>query len=184
MSERESFMKRHPVRDLVLAALFLAIGLILPFFTGQIKEIGNMLLPMHLPVLLCGLICGWKYGGAVGLILPLLRSVCFSAPPLFPNAVSMALELCTYGLLIGIFYGLFRKKNLLAVYGSLLPAMVGGRLVWGLAQTVLLGVWGKGFSLTAFWLGGFVNALPGIVLQILFIPALMILVQTLERKEP
>ncbi len=176
-------MKNRHVRDLVLAALFLAIGLILPFFTGQIKEIGNMLLPMHLPVLLCGLVCGWKYGGAVGLILPLLRSVCFSMPALFPNAISMALELCAYGLLIGIFYRLFKKKNLWAVYGSLLPAMVGGRLVWGLAQTLLLGVWGKGFSLSAFWLGGFVNALPGIVLQLLLIPGLMIVIQKSEHKK-
>ncbi len=171
-------MKQKHVRNLVLAAMFLAIGLILPFFTGQIREIGNMLLPMHLPVMLCGLVCGWKYGGAVGLILPLLRSVIFGMPPLFPNAVAMAVELCAYGLLIGIFYGLFRKKNLLAVYGSLIPAMIGGRLLWGLAQTVLLGISGTGFTLAAFWAGGFANALPGIVLQLILIPALMIPIQT------
>ncbi len=175
-------MKQHPVKHLVLAALFLAVGMILPFFTGQIKEIGNMLLPMHLPVLLCGLVCGWKYGGGVGLILPLLRSVCFGAPALYPNALSMAFELCTYGLLVGIFYGLFRKKNLWAVYGSLLPAMVGGRLVWGFVQTVLLGIDGKGFTLAAFWVGGFAKALPGIVLQIVLIPAIMILVQNMEKR--
>ena len=68
-------MKNSKVQNLVFAALLLAVGIILPFFTGQIPQIGSMLLPMHLPVLLCGLICGWKYGLAVGLILPVLRSL-------------------------------------------------------------------------------------------------------------
>ena len=54
--------QNQSLRNLLLAAMFLAIGLVLPFFTGQIKEIGNMLLPMHLPVFLCALICGWQYG--------------------------------------------------------------------------------------------------------------------------
>ena len=57
---------------LCYAATFLALGLVLPFFTGQVPQIGNMLLPMHIPVLLCGLICGWQYGLVVGLVMPLL----------------------------------------------------------------------------------------------------------------
>lgn len=176
-------MKSKRVKNLVLAAMFLAIGLILPFFTGQIKEIGNMLLPMHLPVMLCGLVCGWNYGGAVGFILPLFRSVVFGMPKIYPNAVAMSFELCAYGLLIGIFYNLFKKKNILAVYGSLLLSMLGGRLVWGLAQTLLLGLSGKGFSLAAFWVSGFANALPGIVLQLILIPSLMLLIQKLTERE-
>ncbi|MBO5248972.1 MAG: ECF transporter S component [Clostridia bacterium] len=168
-------MKNQRIRSLVLAAMLLAVGLILPFFTGQIKEIGNMLLPMHLPVMLCGLICGWKYGAAVGFVLPLLRSVTFGMPALYPNAVAMAFELCTYGLVIGILYGLFPKKNLLAVYGSLIPAMLTGRLIWGIVQTILLGISGKGFSLAAFWTAGFANALLGIVIQLILIPPLALL---------
>lgn len=176
-------MKNTRVKRLVLAAMFLAIGLILPLFTGQIKEIGNMLLPMHLPVMLCGLVCGWNYGGIVGFILPLLRSVIFGMPQIYPNAVAMAFELCTYGLLIGIFYKIFKRKNIFAVYGSLLLSMVGGRLIWGLAQTVLLGLSGKGFSLAAFWIGGFAKAFPGIVLQLILIPSLMFLIQKLTAKK-
>lgn len=56
------------ILNLALAAMFLALGLVLPFATAQIQQIGNMLLPMHIPVLLCGLICGWQYGGLVGFI--------------------------------------------------------------------------------------------------------------------
>lgn len=72
--------QNQSLRNLLLAAMFLAIGLVLPFFTGQIKEIGNMLLPMHLPVFLCALICGWQYGTAVGFIMPLLRFALFPCP--------------------------------------------------------------------------------------------------------
>lgn len=74
-------MKHSPLKnqiyDLVLAAMFLAIGIVLPFFTGQIPQIGSMLLPMHLPVFICGLICGWQYGLIIGFILPLLRMTLF-----------------------------------------------------------------------------------------------------------
>ncbi len=83
------------LKNLLLAAMFLAIGLVLPFFTGQIKEIGNMLLPMHLPVFLCALICGWQYGTAVGFIMPLLRFALFFMPRM-PTALAMAFEMATY----------------------------------------------------------------------------------------
>ncbi len=175
-------MKQTKVSTLVLAALFLAVGMILPFLTGQIKEIGNTLLPMHLPVMMCGLVCGWKYGAAVGFILPFLRSVCFGMPPLYPNAVTMAAELCAYGLLIGIFYQIFKKKTILTVYASLILSMIGGRLIWGIAKVLVLGLSGEGFTLAAFWAGGFVDALPGIILQLILIPSLMALINTLTKK--
>ena len=94
-------MKNSYIKKITLSAMFLAIGLVLPFLTGQIPEIGSMLLPMHIPVLLCGLICGWQYGGAVGLIVPLLRNLLFGMPPM-PGAVSMAFDLAAYGLIIGL----------------------------------------------------------------------------------
>ena len=105
-------MKKINVNKLGLSAMFMALGLVLPFFTGQIQNIGNMLLPMHIPVFLCGLICGWKYGAVVGFILPLMRSVLFGMPVMFPNAVAMAFELMTYGLVVGLIYVGFKKKNI------------------------------------------------------------------------
>lgn len=89
-------------KKLVLSALFLAIGLILPFITMQIPAVGKMLCPMHIPVLLCGFIVGWPYGLLVGFITPLLRSVLFGMPMLVPNAVCMAFELATYGFVAGV----------------------------------------------------------------------------------
>ena len=95
-------------KDLTLTAMFLALGLVLPFLTGQIPQIGNMLLPMHIPVFLCGLICGWRYGAILGFILPILRNAVFGMPVLFPTGIAMAFELMTYGLVAGFLYGTSR----------------------------------------------------------------------------
>ena len=162
------------IKKLTLSAMFLAIGMILPFFTGQIPRIGNMLLPMHIPVLLCGLICGWQYGAAVGLVLPLLRSMTLGMPPLFPTATAMAFELMTYGFVSGWMYERSKWKCIVALYRSLIAAMLAGRIVWGVVQIVLLGVAGAGFTWQMFMAGAFINAVPGIIAQLLIIPAVMI----------
>jgi len=166
--------KKKPVLDLTLAAMFLAVGLVLPFLTGQIPQIGNKLLPMHIPVLLCGLICGWKYGMAVGFVLPPLRYVLFGMPPLFPTGIAMAFELCTYGLVIGLLYSRSRWKCIISLYRSMILAMIAGRVVWGIVELVLLGIGRNGFTWQMFIAGAFLNAVPGIVLQFIFIPAIMI----------
>jgi len=162
------------LRNLTLAAMFLAIGLLLPFLTGQIPQIGMMLLPMHVPVLLCGLICGWRYGAGVGFILPLMRSFLFGMPMMFPIAVAMAFELAVYGLVIGFLYGRSRWQCVVALYRSLICAMIAGRVVWGVAMVALLGINGGAFSFQMFIAGAVVNAIPGIALQLVFIPAIMV----------
>ena len=164
---------REALRKMVLSAMFIAIGLILPFFTSQLPQIGSMLLPMHIPVLLCGLVCGWYYGAAVGLILPVTRFLLFGMPSLYPTALSMSVELCVYGLTIGLIYGLFRKQSPLRVYAAMIPAMLLGRLAWGGAQMALLGVQDMPFTWEAFLAGAFINAIPGIILQFLLIPSVM-----------
>lgn len=171
-------MKRPTIQNITLSAMFLAIGMLLPFLTGQIQQIGNKLLPMHLPVMLCGLICGWPYGLAVGFLLPLLRSVCFGMPVLFPNAASMAFELAAYGLTAGFLYGRSRWKCIVSLYRSLLVSMVAGRIVWGIAQLLFLGIDGSTFTWQMFLTGALISAVPGIILQLVLIPAIMV---TLKR---
>ncbi len=154
--------------------MFLAMAYLLPFLTGQIPQIGQMLCPMHIPVLLCGFICGWPWGLLVGLTAPLLRSLNLGMPPLFPTAWCMALELATYGALAGCLHRILpRKKS--CIYLSLLLAMLGGRLVWGAARLVCTGLDVTKFGLSAFWTGAFVTAVPGILLQIALIPLLVML---------
>ncbi|MCL2249401.1 MAG: ECF transporter S component [Oscillospiraceae bacterium] len=168
-------MARNEIRNLTLAAMFLAIGYILPFLVMQMPPMAMMFLPMHLPVFLCGLICGWKYGGAVGFVLPITRSAIFGMPAMFPMAISMSFELAVYGLVVGIVFELVRKQNLFSLYLSIIIAMVAGRITWGLAMWVLL-TFGEGaFSLQWFITGALVNAWPGIVLQLVLIPTVMII---------
>ncbi|MCI9438326.1 MAG: ECF transporter S component [Lachnospiraceae bacterium] len=165
-------VKRY-IKDIVMAAMLLAVGIVLPFFTGQIPQIGSMLLPMHLPVLVCGLICGWQYGGIVGFVLPLLRYVLFGMPPM-PNGLAMAFELAAYGAISGFLYNRSRWQCIVSLYRSLIIAMIGGRVIWGIVRVVMLGMTGNAFTWQMFMAGAFLNAVPGIILQLVFIPALMV----------
>ncbi|MBQ5414822.1 MAG: ECF transporter S component, partial [Firmicutes bacterium] len=133
------------IKKMTYSALFLAIALVLPFITGQIPEIGAMLCPMHIPALLCGFMCGWPWGLAVGFIAPLLRSVIFGMPAMFPSAVGMAFELAVYGMMSGLLYRLLPKKKW-AVYAALLIAMIAGRIVWGTVRMILAGAAGLKFT--------------------------------------
>lgn len=168
---------KKKLTNLALSSLFLALAYVLPFVTGQIQQIGNMLCPMHIPVLLCGFICGAPWGAAVGLIAPLLRSLTLGMPVLFPNAVSMAMELCTYGCVSGILFSVLPKKNKY-IYVSLISAMVSGRAVWGIMQFVLMGLDFTKFGFSAFIAGAFTNAIPGIILQLVLVPVLVIFIKS------
>ena len=161
---------------MVLAGLFMALGYVLPFLTGQIPEIGSMLCPMHIPVLICGFICGWQWGLAVGFATPLLRSLTLGAPVLFPMAVSMAFELATYGAFAGLMRKLLPKKRPY-IYASLLTSMILGRIVFGISMLICMGIKGGSYTLAAFIAGAVTNAIPGIVVQIILVPVAVFLIE-------
>ena len=168
-------MTKHTrLLKMILAALFLALAYVMPFLTGQIPEIGQALCPMHIPVLLCGFICGWPWGLVVGFTSPLLRSIILTMPPLFPTALCMAFELAAYGLVAGLMHKILPKKKLY-IYVSLITAMIVGRLVWGTAMFIFMTVAGKGFTLGAFVSGAITTAIPGIIVQIVLIPVLVMI---------
>lgn len=167
-------MKRSNSKNLTLSGMFLALALVMPFLTGQVPQIGSMLCPMHFPVILCGFVCGGGMGFLVGLIAPLLRSVLFGMPPMFPVAVCMAAELAVYGLAAGALYRHLPRKKW-SIYFSLIGAMIVGRLAWGMAMLFCLGIGSFGFS--AFLAGAVTTALPGIVLQLLLIPMIVMLLE-------
>lgn len=176
---------QNRLQKMVLAALFLALAYVLPFLTGQIPEIGSMLCPLHIPVLLCGFICGWPWGLAVGFIAPLFRSLTLGMPPLFPTAVCMAFELATYGAISGLMHKILPKKKVY-IYCSLIISMILGRLVWGAAMFIFLNINDSGFTFAAFLAGAFTNAIPGIIIQIILIPILVMLLDNhkiLNRKD-
>ena len=167
---------RSATRDLVLAALFLALAFVLPMITGHVPQIGNMLCPMHFPVLLCGFVLGGPWGLAVGFIAPLVRSVLFGMPPMFPIAIAMAFELAAYGLVSGVLWHKV-KHTVPMMYASLVTAMVAGRLVWGAVRFVLAGLTGSSFPFSAFLSGALLTAVPGIVAQLVLIPLILVALQ-------
>ena len=170
-------MKHHDkLIRLTLSALFLALAYVLPFLTGQIPEIGSMLCPMHIPVLLCGFLCGWQCGLAVGFIAPLFRSLTLGMPVLFPMALCMALELAAYGAVSGLMHQYLPRK-IPFLYASLLTAMVVGRLIWGAAMFVCMGATGGHFTAAAFLSGAITGAIPGILVQIVLIPLLVMVLE-------
>jgi len=175
--------KTNNTRTMILAAMFLALAYVLPFLTGQIPQIGAMLCPMHIPVLLCGFICGWPWGLAVGFIAPLLRSLTLGMPPMFPTAVCMAFELAAYGAVSGMLHSILPKKKR-SVYISLIIAMLVGRLVWGAAMLICLGIQGSSFGFSAFLAGAVLNAIPGIIVQIVLIPILVIVLEKYRLTTP
>ncbi len=176
-------MKNEKIKKITLTAVFLSIGLVLPFLTGQIPEIGERLLPLHIPVFLCSLICGWQYGAVCGLILPLLRSLIFGLPELYPSAFSMAFELPAYAIICGLIYMCFKKKNLIAIYVSLVSAMLGGRVVYAIVQAFILGLGEDGLTLTIFITKAFVKPFPGIILQLILVPSIVFTLNKLKFKQ-
>ncbi|NLK36346.1 MAG: ECF transporter S component [Gracilibacteraceae bacterium] len=165
-------MKRLSIRNLVLSGVFIALGLVLPFLTAQIPSLGSRFLPMHLPVLIAGFVCGWQYGLVVGFIVPIFRSMLFGMPPMMPTAAAMAVELAVYGCMTGLMYKLLPKRNVF-IYVALILSMICGRIAWGLAGIFLYGLGGTAFTWELFMAGAFINAVPGIIIQIIIIPIII-----------
>ena len=170
---------RNETRKITLAAMFIALGIILAIVFHAIN-LGAVILPMHITVMLAGIILGWKYGLAVGVITPFLNSFLFHKLPLFPNAVGMAFELATYGVVIAIVYKNIEllKNNLFNIYLALILAMIAGRIIYGIYYGTVFGIIGEAFGFSIFITSVIITPLPGIVLQILLIPALVNFLET------
>ena len=173
------FFPRYPaykVRRLVYAAVCLALALVLPLLTGHLRAVGKMLLPMHLPVLLAGFIVGPWWALAVGFLAPILRHLFFGMPP-YPSFVAMAFELAAYGLFSGLLYKRTPPRKW-AIYVSLLGAMVVGRAISGVTMSMLMGLGDEPYTFSAFIAANFTSGIPGIVLQLVLVP---LLVMALEK---
>lgn len=160
-------MKKSKTHNLVIASLCLALTQILPFLTGQIPQLGNMLAPMHIPIFLCGFLCSPVYALVVGFTAPILRFFLFSMPPIIPIGIAMSFELATYGVVASILY----KKY--GIYFSLVISMITGRVVWGIVMSIIAGVSSVQFGISAFIMGAFIMAIPAIILQLILVPILV-----------
>ena len=171
-----NLMKMTSVTKCVTTAVLMALCVVLPMALHAIPNAGTLLSPMHLPVLLCGLICGWPYGLLCGLIGPLLSSLITGMPPMGPILYGMIIELGVYGLVTGILMKSVRTgKPAADLYISLVTAMLSGRIVGGLAKALIFSA--GSYSFKAWATAYFVSSLPGIILQLLLLPALYLALQ-------
>ena len=160
----------------VLSGVFLALALALPFLTAGNPQLGNVFLLMHIPVLLCGFLCGGNWGLLCGFLAPLIRSLLFGAPKLFPTACSMALELAVYGLVCGWLYNRLPQKPF-NLYICLAGALLLGRAASGIASAFFYGMAGVPYSFEIFMTAAFVTALPGIAIQFVLVPPITLITE-------
>ncbi len=159
------------VKKAIITAICIALCVVLPQAFHAIPNAGTVYLPMHIPVLLCGLICGWPYGLLCGAAGPLLSSLFTGMPPA-AYLPPMVIECAVYGCASGFLSQVVHTKNTYAdLYISLVGAMLTGRIVAGLARALIFA--GGSYSMAA-WAGGyFVTALPGIVIQLVLLPSIV-----------
>ncbi|MFR1050514.1 MAG: ECF transporter S component [Oscillospiraceae bacterium] len=168
-------MKRSSTRRLVMAALCVALGVVLPMAFHSVPRGGSIFLPMHIPVLLCGLSCGWPYGLACGVLAPLCSSLITGMPPA-AYLPSMLCELAAYGLISGLLARfLHTGRRSVDLYLQLIGAMLIGRVVYGVMNALVFSA-GE-YSMAVFLSGAFVTALPGIVIQLVVLPPLVLLLE-------
>lgn len=163
--------KMSSVKRSMLTAVCIGLCVVLPMAFHSIPNAGSILLPMHIPVLLCGLICGWSFGLLCGLAGPLLSSLLTGMPPM-AYLPSMLVELAAYGLVCGLMINLVHTKKLYAdLYISLVVALIAGRIVAGVARALIFAA-GR-YSMAAWITSYFVTSWPGLVIQLIFIPAIV-----------
>lgn len=154
-------------KKIVLCGLFIAFGVLLPMIFHQFNMGGPGFLPMHIPVLITGLFLGPAAGLLVGLVTPILSSLLTGMPVFFPMLPIMIFELGTYGLISGYVSEKLRSNT----YISMITAMISGRLVAGIVVFVLVTFFGfKGAGPVLFIKGAIITGLPGILIQLAFIP--------------
>ena len=163
--------KMSAVKKSIITAVCIALCVVLPQAFHAVPNAGAIYLPMHIPVLLCGLICGWSYGLLCGLAGPALSALLTGMPPaaVLPG---MLVECGVYGLAAGLLMQLVRTKHLYAdLYISLAAAMLLGRVVSGIAKALIFSA--GSYSMASWVAGSFVTALPGIVIQLALLPSIV-----------
>lgn len=171
----KNLTNKKAINKMIFAALFLALALILPFLGGQIPEINSVFCPMHIPIFLCGFICGWRWGVTVGFVSPLLRSLIFGFPVFYPVAVTMMFELAAYGLITGIMKELLPKKRGY-IYCSLIVAMIIGRVCRTVAMIACSAIVGNSFIFSTFMTGVILKSIPGIIAHLIIVPIAIMLI--------
>ena len=164
--------KLSSVKQVTITALCIAMCYVLPV-AFHATGLGSSFSPMHIPVLLCGIVCGSGWGILCGIAGPVLSSV-LSGMPGMTQLIYFIPELMVYGFVTGLMMKLVHTQKLAAdLYASLIAAMLVGRVVGGFAKALFYLGSGQAFTLSAIAAGYFVTCLPGIICHLIVIPVLV-----------
>ena len=164
-------MKMSNVKSMVMTAMCIALGVVLPIMFHGVENAGSIFCPMHIPVLICGLICGWQYGLVCGLVTPIVSSLLTGMPPM-AILPAMMIELAVYGLIASLMMRFVKTKKPYAdLYISLIVAMLVGRVINGVVKAIMLA--GGDYSIAVWATASFVTCLPAIAIQLVLIPNLI-----------
>lgn len=189
-------VQENNTKKMIYGAICLALGVILPALMGNVEVLGQTFLPMHFIVMLCGFMCGPSIAGLVGIIIPVFRFMLFGFPTVYPLGLAICFELLTYGVVTGLLFAKFGNKTFKFIKNSkmsegkkkivstfinieiiLIIAMIAGRIVWGACMAFFTYLLGGLFTPYMFVLAAFVEVIPGIVIQLVFLPILVIALQ-------
>ncbi len=169
-------MRTSHVKNITVCAMCVALCYVLPLLFHA-TGVGSAFSPMHIPVLLCGLVCGGVYGGICGILGPLLSSLLSGMPPVL-MLTRMIPELFAYGLIAGICMRYMKVGNSVAdTYISLIAAMCVGRIVGGIATFVFYKVTANAYNFSMWFASYFAEAVPGIIVQLIVVPLLVLTLQ-------
>lgn len=167
--------KMSVVKKSIITAICIALCVVLPQAFHAIPNAGSIYSPIHIPFLLCGLICGWQYGllsGVAGVGLSYL----ITGMPAISHLPGMIIECAIYGLVCGLMMKLIKTKSTYAdLYISLVSAMLAGRVISGLAKALIFAA-GK-YSLATWATSYFVTGLPAVIIQLALIPTIVFALQ-------
>jgi thiamine transporter ThiT len=163
------------IKRLTLSALFIALCVVLPFAFHSIPNAGSIFLPMHIPVLLCGMICGWPFGLACGILGPLLSALFTGMPPM-AILPGMLCELAVYGLMTGLLMGRIKTgKKTFDIYIPLICSMLAGRIFYGILNALIFKA--GSYTMTVWLTSAFITSLPGIIVQLVLIPIIVYILE-------
>ena len=164
-------MRFSYVKKAIITAACIALCVVLPMAFHAIPNAGSILSPMHIPVLLCGLVCGWGFGLLCGIAGPLVASLLTGMPPM-AYLPPMMIVLAVYGLIAGAMMQLVHTKKIYAdLYISLVIAMIAGRIAAGATKAL---IFASGNFTMAMWISSyFVTMWPGMILHLVLIPAIV-----------
>ena len=170
--------KKIETKSIALSGLLLSMGILLPIIFHIFGMTGPIVLPMHIPVLLGGFLLPTNMALLLGIITPILSGMLTGMPVMFPMAVIMAFELGMYGFTASI---ATRKFNI-SILPALLISMISGRITAGLVVALLTQFFGVKMNPIIFLKEAVITGIPGIIIQLIFIPSLVYAIRTFIKK--